>query len=268
MKLEALPVYRVLARNTDPDSENPIHADGTAALHGFTAGLIPGVSVYGYMTVPLIRQLGRAWLEQGWMRVRFRKPFYDGDDLFARAVFVEGDAMQVTAMGDGEVRVSADAGIEDPPAGLSPWLLDDFPRLPLPCPRPAASLSSIREGMALGTLMEHPAAEHARIIAALGDPLPCYREESAIVHPTILLGLANFILMRNFVLPPWLHVSSELRNFSAPPVAAPLEARGRIREVFRRKDKEFLTADVVVLAPGGRLVQQVRHTAIWSLTAA
>jgi acyl dehydratase len=257
MKLEAYPVYRVIAKNTDPDSENPIHSDETAARHGFRAGLAPGVSIYGYMTVPLVRQLGRDWLERGWMRIRFRKPFCDGDDLFARAVSVEGDAFQLTAMGDGEVRVSADAGIESPP--LEDWDAAQFLRLPLPDPR-----TSVRTGP-LGTLVEKPADEHARLVEALGDPLPFYRGEDAVVHPTVLLGLSNLILMRNFDLPPWLHVGSELRNRSTAAVGEALEARGVVREVFEKKGNRFLTVDVLVLASDGRVVQQVRHTAIWSL---
>ncbi len=262
MKLEALPVYRIPARNTDPDSENPIHGDAVAARHGFAAGLIPGVSVYGYMTVPLIRQLGRDWLERGWMRIRFRKPFYDGDELFARAVAVEGDAMQVTAMAEGEVRVSAEAGLDDPPAA---WPLEDFPAHPLPDPRPTASKATLYANLVLGTVREHPAAEHARLVGSLADPLPFYRGPAAVVHPTVLLGLANVLLMRNFVLPPWLHASSELRNFAAPGVEETLEVRGRIREVFARKGNEFLTVDAVVLTRDGKPVQQVRHTAIWSI---
>lgn len=259
MKLEAFPVYRIIARNTDPDSENPIHSDEVAARHGFRAGLVPGVCVYGYMTAPLVRQLGRDWLERGWMRVRFRKPFYDGDDLFARAISVEGDAFQVTAMGEGEVRVAAEAGIEAPP--MDAWTVADFPFQPLPDPR-----GKVRVGP-LGTLVESPAVEHARLVEALCDPIPLYRGADAVVHPTVLLGLSNLILMRNFELPPWIHVSSELRNFSTAPVDAPLEVRGVIREMFSKKGNEFLVADVMVLSPGGGVVQQVRHTAIWSLAA-
>lgn len=259
MKLEALPVYRIRACNTDPDSENPIHADETAIRHGFTAGLIPGVSIYGYMTVPLVRQLGRDWLERGWMRMRLRKPFYDGDDLFARAVFVEGDAMQVTAMGEGEVRVSAEAGIDDPPTVMP---LSEFPVHPLPQPRPEACVETVKPGVMLGTMIENWASEHRRIVQALRDPLPFYNE---VLHPTIVLGLSNYLLMRNFVLPPWLHASSELRNFRTAAIDETLEVRGRIREVFEKKGNRFLTADVLVLGADGSVVQQCRHTAIWSL---
>lgn len=263
MKLEALPVYRVTAINTDPDSENPIHSDAVAARHGFASGLVPGVSVYGYMTVPLIRQLGPAWLSSGWMRIRFRRPFYEGDDLFARAVAVDGDAIRVTAMGDGEVRVTAEAGLDSCPDDLAPWPLEEFPARPLPDPRPAATPSSMQPGL-LGTLRADPAPQHARLVAALEDPLPLYTGSNAVVHPTVLLGLANFLLMHNYVLPPWLHVSSELRNFSTVSPTEQLEARGRIREVFAKNANQFVTYDVLVLA-GLRPVQQVRHTAVWSI---
>src|SRR5580658_1337695 len=73
--------YRVRARNAAPDSENQIHDDQTAAAYGFRKGLVPGFTVYGYLTVPVIRRFGVDWLERGGMRVRFREPIYEGDEV-------------------------------------------------------------------------------------------------------------------------------------------------------------------------------------------
>ncbi len=61
-----LPFYRVFAVNTAPDSENTIHDDGVAAQFGFRGGLVPGVTVYGYMTVPIV-DYAREWIEHGSM---------------------------------------------------------------------------------------------------------------------------------------------------------------------------------------------------------
>jgi acyl dehydratase len=80
----SLPLYRVRAVNTAPDSENKIHDDRVAAEYGFRGGLVPGVTVYGYMTVPLV-EFAPEWLERGWMKVRFLEPFYHGDEVIVRA---------------------------------------------------------------------------------------------------------------------------------------------------------------------------------------
>src|SRR5579871_5974345 len=67
----AMECYHVRARNTAPDSENKMHDNRTAAAYGFRGGLVPGVTVYGYLTVPVIHRFGVDWLAKGGMRVRF-----------------------------------------------------------------------------------------------------------------------------------------------------------------------------------------------------
>src|SRR5256886_7527398 len=49
---EPLPVYRVTAKNTST-GDNKIHDDVTARRYGFRGALVPGVTVYAYMTQPL-----------------------------------------------------------------------------------------------------------------------------------------------------------------------------------------------------------------------
>ena len=78
-RTEDLSIYRVRARNTSVDSENKIHVDAVAASYGFRGALVPGISVYAYMSVPLVERFGLDWLERGSMQVKFHQPFYDGD---------------------------------------------------------------------------------------------------------------------------------------------------------------------------------------------
>jgi len=68
---ERLPEYRVKARNTSERSENKIHDDAVARQYGFRGGLVPGVTVYAYMTHPLVEAFGTGWLERGTASVRF-----------------------------------------------------------------------------------------------------------------------------------------------------------------------------------------------------
>jgi len=51
---------RVTARNTAAQSENAIHDDEVARQYGFRGGLVPGVTVYAYLTHPLVEAWGRA----------------------------------------------------------------------------------------------------------------------------------------------------------------------------------------------------------------
>src|SRR5262245_49086088 len=76
--------HRMRARNTSADSENKIHDDAVAASYGFRGGLVPGIAVYAYMTVPIVERFGLDWLERGSMQIRFVQPFYDGEAVIVR----------------------------------------------------------------------------------------------------------------------------------------------------------------------------------------
>ena len=176
--------YCVRARNTAPDSENRIHDDQTAAAYGFRAGLVPGVTVYGYLTVPVIDRFGEDWLARGGIRARFLQPVYDGEE-----VVVELTGNNVTAArADGTVCATGEVfWPEDAPPSLAL-----YPQEPLPAVRPPASAESLTPGRVLGTLY-----------ANLPSP-----------DPAALLTLSNHVLMQNVQLGPWIHVSSEVRHFS------------------------------------------------------
>jgi len=81
-----LPEYRVKARNTAESPENKIHDDAVARQYGFRGGLVPGVTVYAYLTHPLVAAFGAAWLERGTAAVRFVEPVLDGEELTVAGV--------------------------------------------------------------------------------------------------------------------------------------------------------------------------------------
>src|SRR5581483_10033455 len=88
---ESLPEYRVKAVNTSSDSENKIHDDATARRYGFAGGLVPGVTVYAYLTQPVAAALGPGWLQRGTAAVRFVKPVLDGEELRVTGEIVTRD---------------------------------------------------------------------------------------------------------------------------------------------------------------------------------
>lgn len=234
-----LPVYRLRAVNTAPDSENKMHDDSVAAQYGFRGGLVPGITVYGYMMKPVVEHAPE-WLEHGSMKVRFLEPFYDGDPVVVRAENADDGSIRIVAYReDGPVCATGTASIVHSIVP-EPRII---PEQPLPNERPLPGRDSVLPGALLGTVVE----------------------QIDTTAPERLLRFSNEVLMRNFKLGPWIHVGSEVNNWSAARVGDEISARGRIHDRFDRKGHEFVVADVMLLAGGGGLVQTVRHTAIYRL---
>lgn len=238
-----IPLHRVRAVNTVAQSENKIHDDSVAARYGFRAGLVAGTTVYGYMTAPLARARPE-WLERGSMKLRLIEPFYDGDDVVVRT---EVDA-------DGAIRVGAertDATLCAQAAGTirrdsrTPPALYAEATLPSMDERAAATRDSLAPGATLGTVtLRLDASDHGR-----------------------LLQLSNDILVRNFKLDPWIHTASEIDNWGLVNTGDEIAVRGRIHDRFDRKGHELVVIDVMLIASGGRVIQTVRHTAIYRVRA-
>jgi acyl dehydratase len=261
--------YNVVARNTSADSENRIHDDAVAASYGFHGGLVPGVTVYAYMTAPIVGRFGMKWLEDGSMNVRFLAPFYDGEQVNVRAE-VDLHEQPVTASiraekPDGALCATATATVGNPAktsAGMDPA---EFPQKPMPAPadRPDATREAFVVGAPIGTLNQMLNLGDTGPVDSIADRLTFYRGASAVAHPFILLGLANRALSENFRLGPWIHASSKVVNQSIARDGDRISVRGRVAECFERRGHEFVTLDLLLLANEERVVQQVRHTAIY-----
>lgn len=259
-------LYRVRARNTATESENKIHDDEVAARFGFKGGLVPGVVVYGYMTVPVVERFGIEWFESGRMEIKFLKPFYEGDLVVVRAESDDENKISVTAQReDGEVCATAVAALDEPASRPAKPHLEDYTQAALPDieARPSAELQSFKSGLQLGSLTEKLNLPDETLLNSLQERLPVYYDPDPIAHPTFTLGLANQILVRNFRLGPWIHASSEITNWSAARAGETLSVRGRIVGAFERKGHEFVCLDVLLLAGGERIAQHMRHTAIY-----
>lgn len=270
---DRLPVYRIRAVNTSPDSENKIHDDDVAARHGFRGGLVPGVAVYGYMTVALVERFSLGWLERGSMQVRFHKPFFEGDLVVVRSSVVNSNVPVRISIAaereDGAACATGLATVGSNPARLSEPLATDFADAPLPPPelRPVASSESLEPGTVLGSIVEtfDSDAVGSTLLKAIGEDLPVYFGREAVAHPAYLLGFSNQLLMRNFKLGPWIHAASDIANLGVARNGDELVVRGRIAECYERKGRELVVLDAIILANGDRPIQRVRHTAIYRL---
>ncbi len=245
-------VAHVHAVNTAADSENKIHDDAIAAVYGFRGGLVPGVTVYGYMTLPVLKFFGERWLERGRAMVRFKEPVYDGEEVMIEAYEKDSGQLEVIL---GNRRARGVAWLEsDVP------LIEQYASHPLPPEnqRPQASHEALARGTILGTLTTTLDLATDRMSA----PLSAALGEQRAAHPAVLLSLANQLLAHNVVLGPWIHAASDVTNFSRAHDGETLTVRGRVAEQYERKGHEFVVLDVLTSC-GERPIQQVLHTAIW-----
>lgn len=268
-----LPVYRVRAKNTAVDSDNKIHDDAVAAKFGFRGGLVPGVIVYAYMTAPLVERFAADWLERGSMQVKFHQPFYEGETVRVSAEIDDGaepTKVIIKAEGeDGKVCATGLATVNDDSRWLGEVTIADFPEHTLPdfSMRPEARRENLQAGALLGSFAETIDLQGAGsdYLQSIDERLAVYYGEQAVAHPGYLLGRANEIFVRNFRLNPWIHVGSDLINYGALGNGEELSVRGRLREVFERKGHEMISMDLLLVADGRRIVQQVRHAAIYKI---
>lgn len=239
---------RVRAVNTALESENKIHDDSVAGTFGFRGGLVPGVTVYGYLAAAALESLGDSWLEHGAMDVRFLDPIYHGDEVAVSAQPEPGGRVRV-AIGD---CASGVAWIHSDPAPSAA----DYAEVPIE--RRPASRQNLASGTVLGTIVRKLDLAQARMSAPLDPAVGPDR----LAHPGILLALANEILVTNYVLGPWIHVSSEVRKSSSVRDGEDIRVRGRVENLFERKGHEFVALNVLILS-NERVIEQIRHTAIW-----
>ena len=268
-----MPTYMTMARNSATDSENRIHADDVARRHGFRGGLVPGVTVYGYVVTALLEHpdFGEVWAARGGASVRFRSPCYEGDSVEVH--LTPGDE-SAPAAGESSVSIEVKVGeavcvtgaastpteAEAPPGRNVPWAAGPAPER---AQRPPASESALAAGTVLGTigLRTDPEAV-AQYLQRIGAPELQGRQT---IHPGMLLEGANWVLSSNVVLPPWIHTGSEIRHYRPIEVDEPVEVAAQVeREWLHDRGHRFVELEVAWTA-ANELVATGHHVAIWQL---
>jgi hypothetical protein len=263
----ALPEYRVKALKIGGESFNLICDDTHAQRHGYRAGLVPGVSIYAYMSRSLLEFLGRDWLEHGFTEVTFHHPTYEGEEIR-----VTGQLCSVTKEGticidyhaENPQGITCGTGIATLPAHAPQPepTLDDYPAGQSRLKRPL-SLQSLKVGEHLTAVTsEFRRNTHWEYCEkTVRDHHPIYRE---LVHPGWLLSQGDLILTSNYDLPPWIHVSSAVQNYHAQEQECTVETRGRVLEKFESRGDHYIVVGVAIFA-GPRCLTTVRHTAIFRI---
>jgi acyl dehydratase len=258
---EDLMLHRVRAVNHSTLSENRIHDDQVARSHGFGGGLVPGVTVFAYMTHPVVEAHGLEWFERGLLSVRFDRPVYDGDSVEVTATPEDG-SLALTVTTESGACARGRSGLRA--QRVAPPRLEEFPLLPLPAGRPAADATSLAPGRVLGAV-EIPveSAVEAGYRAEVGEDLPLYAGER-LMHPGRLLHGCNLCLSQNVLMGPWIHTGSEVSIFSPAREGETVELRPRVQERFEKKGHQFVVLEVLAIAQG-RAVMHCLHTAIYEL---
>jgi hypothetical protein len=253
-------IYRTIARNTATASTNKIHDDAVARQYGFGGGLVPGVTIFAYMTRPVVEKLGLlSFMWHGRMGAKFLKPVYDGDEIEVELT----EDLQLEVRNRSGVVCAAGSIIYGSPRSIRVANgLASYRTAELPDPVPVASEATFAAQDILGTLRGEFTAESARsFLEVIQDDSELYRDKH-VAHPGWLLTWANLILVSNFRLGPWIHTSSDVYFLTPLAEGDPIETRGRVVKTYDRGGHRFVELDIALLSKE-RPVMQARHVAIY-----
>ena len=258
--------HTLTAHNDAAASANKIHDDTVARQYGFRGGLVPGISVYAYMTYPLVHNFGAAWLTQGTARVQLAKPIYEGDQITVtgtvNAVAESGMHFDLASMNTEGVACGIGTATLPTASNPSPDLAE-IPVGPRQAPRVPISWEAVVVGQPLSLLtLIVTQQDNEEYCHTHTDDLALYHGTRGFVHPGILLRQCNRIFSEHFILGPWIHVASDLTTYRPCQVGEPLEIRGVPVEKFEKKGHAFTVLDILILT-AGEAVQRVKHTCIF-----
>ena len=254
--------YSVTAFNASKHSENKMHDDTVAKKYGFAGGLVAGVEVFAYMGHVPLEAWGRAFLERGCMEARFLKPVYDGEEATVAATEADG-GLDLRLESRGFLCGTGHATL---PSSVSAIAIDDY-RESTPPPldsRPAIDADSYPVGAWLG-IRPNTVTEkiHAQYLRDICEEASIYAREG-IIHPGVLLRCANWTLMQNVKLGPWIHVGSTLQQITPGAVGDTLTLRAKVTGNADRKGHKFVDLDAIVVANGKTALARILHTAIYA----
>jgi hypothetical protein len=262
-----LPEYRTKALNAGSNTGNLIHHDEYARRYGFRGGLVPGASLYAYMTRSLVEFLGRDWLERGSAEVRFVHPVYEGEEIRISGCLssiTKSGTLQIDCEGANSQGVTCMVGTaelpqQSPAAEPKP---DDYPAGRGRLGRPI-SLDQLKVGTCLTPIFsEFTWNIHWEYCQkTVRDHHPIYRQ---LLHPGWLLSQANRIFAANYELTAWIHVSSMMQHFHAQDAECVVETRGRIVEKFERNGHHHVVLDVALFT-NQRCLETIRQAVIFRI---
>jgi len=262
-----LPEHRVRASLEPANSGNRIQDDDYARRHGFRGGLVPGVSVFAYMSRPLAEHFGRDWLERGSTEVRFVRPVYEGEEIrvsgIIRSIEEDGTLLLDYQAANSQGVICGIGAAQLPPAAPSPEPSpEDYPAGRARLYRPI-SLESLQVGENLvpvsSSFTWNVHWQYCR--KSIRDLHPLYEK---ILHPGWLVSRGSQILAANYAIQAWIDVSCRIQHFHLQEEECIIQTRGRVLDKFERKGDHFIELDLAVFA-APRCLATIRYTAIFRI---
>lgn len=250
---------RVTARNTSPDSKNPIHTDA-ALRHGFSGAIVPGLTLFAYAFAEPHARWGNDWLGRGEASMRFKRPVYDGDSLLITctehpnteqvesavpgAASGGGDVLDVEVHVEGR-GLCADGSFRRRTDTARP-LAVSFPAGPTPAEPPPVDEHRLRNAGPLPVLpIDTSPAYVASWLDAHEVADPTYR---TLLHPAMLSRVSAHVLPLRFRFDePRVHRGLRASFFATRPIGAPLSARGRVMRVWDHRGHGYVSSEFVVV---------------------
>jgi acyl dehydratase len=252
--------YQVVARNYSEASENRIHSDDVAKKYGFEGALVPGVAVYGYLTHPLVERFGERWLSHSISSVRFLKPAYEGDAL---AISLEElDGSYRTRCSNAAGVLLAELETQMPQSLPEPHDQTVFDHASKPAERVLMNWDSVLPGQPFLSWHWQITEDGNQTYAErVSDAQAVYRTTA---HPHWLLAIANYALVREYIMPAWIHVGSEIRFREPLKVGDTVQVRAVPLEKWERKGHQFVKL-YLAYHRDSVLTTEIFHTAIFRL---
>ncbi len=234
--------WSVQARNLPEHASNPIHTDEGGRAAGFDAALVAGVTVYAYVTRPIVEAWGPGWLAEGGATVEFLAPVQAGDPVdCVPGVPTETGSVEVMALVGGGARVRCTAW-----PGPPDWTDRG---------RPLHEQLEPHEEPLTGGWADYG--------LRAGDDLGLYAEDG-IVHPAVWPALANGVVTRNLVDGAWIHTRSRIRHHGIAHVGAMATVQATVVDRFDTRSGRRAVLDVAISVDGA-LVATIEHEAIVAL---
>ncbi|MGY2004433.1 hypothetical protein [Blastococcus sp. SYSU DS1024] len=261
----------VVARNTNPESANPIHTEA-AREHGFRGGIVPGVTLYAYLVRVGIEQWGHDWLGQGQIVTAFRRPVYDGDKLLMRGTPSQdsSDALELSIVNeDDDVCVTGTARRRrdelEPDLASYPSMpeYDQEPEVGTP----AALAAFVESGGRLPDYrLDTSQEEVAHYLGLIEETDPVYER---VIHPALVARSSAFSGKTRFAWPgARVHTSVQTRFLVAPSTTSTLTARDVITKVWERRGSSYLRKDMLIVDERDVPVMQIDSESIFHLGSA
>jgi hypothetical protein len=262
-----LPDYRVRASTNTLTHQNLIHDDEFARKCGYRGALVPGASIYAYLTHSLVELFGRDWLERGAAEIRFVLPVYEGEELriaggLSSMTREGGICVDFQALNSKGVVCAAGSASLPPDHRKSSPEIDSFPpgnhR-----PGRRITLQTLEINENLNPLISEftRQTQWAYCQKILRDHHPLFQE---VIHPGWLLSQAGLILAANYDLPAWIHVQSVIHNHRIQTEECVVETRGRVKDKLEAKGNHYLVLELALFA-GQHCIQTILYTVIFHI---